>query len=36
MRTEEGEKIVKDIVEEWSKIYTKQVQSLGTYGNILQ
>jgi hypothetical protein len=36
MRTEEGERIVKEIVEEWSKIYTKQVQSLGTYGNILQ
>jgi len=36
MRTEEGEAIVKKIVEEWSKVYTKQVASLGAYANILQ
>ena len=36
MRTEEGEAIVKKIVEEWSKVYTKQVAALGAYANILQ
>ena len=36
MREEEGLKIVKDIVNDWSKVYINQVFFDAEYGNILQ